>query len=45
MNQIFDTQNELGAPEPVLSLSKDLDFETWESSNPIPHSGRQEAAK
>jgi hypothetical protein len=24
----------LGAPEPVLSLSKDLAFESWETTNP-----------
>ena len=27
----------LGAPVPVLSLSKDLDFETGEASNPNRH--------
>ena len=25
-----------GAPEPVLSLLKDLDFETWESAFTVP---------
>jgi hypothetical protein len=32
-----DAPKKPGAPVPVLSLSKDLDFETWEASNPDPH--------
>jgi hypothetical protein len=29
----------MGAPEPVLSLSKDLDSETWDSTNPNAQAG------
>jgi excinuclease ABC subunit C len=43
--ELLESAEELGAPEPVLSLSKDLDSETRESIDASHHSSRRKEAR
>src|SRR5580658_3942595 len=43
--ELLESAEELGAPEPVLSLSKDLDSETRESIDASHHSRRRKEAR